>query len=486
MDVTQQKSVDQTAIQEGEVVFLRSAKEVGRLSYHFVGIGGSGMSGLAEMLHSRGYKVSGSDRIESETTKKLRRRGVKVNIGHDESYLDDIMNCLVVSAAVQADNPELKWAQERGILVRKYAEMLGEFSRQIDTIAIAGTHGKSTTTAWLAYTLYQADRDPSYVIGAEVEQLGGTSGAGLGKQLVVESCEYDRSFLNLHPWAAAILNIEIDHLDYYQDLAEIIGVFSEFSGRVTPNGLIVANGGDMNVLEALAGYQGRCEYFSTNGAAQWQVGDLEYHKGHGVFDLIYEGHNLGRVTLSMAGEHNVANALAVAALAHEAGLNSNEICAGLEGFAGAGRRMSYRGETGGVIILDDYAHHPTEIKVTLAAIRAKYEPKRLWCVFQPHQHSRTRFLLQEFAGSFGDADIILLPEIFFVRDSEKLKREINAEQLAEKIRGQGGQAHYLGDFGTIADYLTKNVKPQDVVVTMGAGDVWKLTDELMDRFRRDC
>ena len=486
MDVTQQKSVDQAAIQEGEVVFLRSAKEVGSLSYHFVGIGGSGMSGLAEMLHSRGYRVSGSDCVESEVTEKLRRRGVAVNIGHDASYLDDKMNCLVVSAAVKADNPELIWAQERGVMVRKYAEMLGEFSRQIDTIAIAGTHGKSTTTAWLAYTLYLAGRDPSFVIGAEVEQLGGPSGAGLGKQLVVESCEYDRSFLNLHPWAAAILNIEIDHLDYYQDLAEIIEVFSEFAGLVNHNGLIVANGSDINVLKALAGHEGRCEYFSTDGATQWQVGDLEYQQGHGIFDLIYEGQCLGRVKLSMAGEHNVANALAVAALAHQVGLSDAEIRAGLEGFAGARRRMSYRGEAGGVLILDDYAHHPTEIKVTLAAIRAKYEPQRLWCVFQPHQHSRTRFLLQEFAGSFGNADIILLPEIFFVRDSEKLKREINAEQLAEKIREQGGQAHYLGDFGKIADFLTENVKPQDVVVTMGAGDVWKLTDELMDRFRRDC
>jgi len=240
------------------------------------------------------------------------------------------------------------------------------------------------------------------------------------------------------------------------------------------------------VLEALAGRQGRCEYFSTDEAAQWQVGDLEYQLGHGIFDLIYEGQSMGRIKLSMAGEHNVANALAVAALAHEVGLSDAEICAGLEGFAGARRRMSYRGEAGGVIILDDYAHHPTEIKVTLAAIRAKYEPQRLWCVFQPHQHSRTRFLLQEFAGSFGNADIILLPEIFFVRDSEKLKREINAGQLAEKIREQGGQAHYLGDFGKIADFLTENIKPQDLIVTMGAGDVWKLTDELMDRFRRDC
>jgi len=483
MDVTQQKSADQTTIQEGEIVFLRSAKEVGSLSYHFVGIGGSGMSGLAEMLHSRGYMVSGSDLVESTATQKLRRRGVTVNIGHNESYLDDKMNCLVVSAAVQADNPELKWAQKRGVRVKKYAEMLGEFSRQIDTIAIAGTHGKSTTTAWLAYTLFQAGRDPSFVIGADVEQLGGPSGAGLGKQLVVESCEYDRSFLNLHPWAAAILNIEIDHLDYYRDLAEIIGVFGEFAGRVNQNGLIVANGSDINVLQALAGYDGRCEYFSTAGAAQWQVGNLKYQKGHGKFDLIFEGQSMGRVRLSMAGEHNVANALAVAALAHEVGLSHAEICTGLEGFAGAGRRMSYRGEAGGVVILDDYAHHPTEIKVTLAAIRAKYEPRQLWCVFQPHQHSRTRFLLREFAGSFGDADIILLPEIFFVRDSEELKREINAEQLAEKIREQGGQAHYLGDFGKIADFLTENVKPQDVIVTMGAGDVWKLTDELMVRFR---
>ena len=484
MEVIRQKSLEGSVEQEG-VVFLRGMKEVGILSYHFVGIGGCGMSGLAEMLHGRGYQVTGSDMAESEATEKLRQDGVPVNIGHSVAGLNDKTDCLVVSAAVPDDNPELVWARENGVLVRKYAEMLGEFSRQINTIAIAGTHGKSTTTAWLAYILKRAGREPSFIVGAQVDQLGGPSGAGTGEQLVVEACEYDRSFLNLHPWAGAILNIERDHLDYYQGLDEIIEAFGEFAGRVKKEGLVVAHGSDMNVLEALTGREGRIEYFSMEGPAQWQAENLEYQRGRGMFELIYEGRRLGRVKLALAGEHNVANALAAAALAREAGLNAEEICGGLESFTGACRRMSYRGEAGGVIILDDYAHHPTEIKVTLEAISAQHQPRRLWCVFQPHQHSRTRFLLEEFAGSFGVADVVLLPEIYFVRDSDALRREINARQLAEKIAQQGGEAHYLGEFGNIVDYLHENVERGDVVVTMGAGDVWKLTDELMDRLGRD-
>jgi len=363
--------------------------------------------------------------------------------------------------------------------------MMGEISRDMHTLAISGTHGKSTSSGWLAYILKQAGQDPSFVIGAEADQLGGGSGAGSSEHLVVEACEYDRSFLNLHPRAAAILNIERDHLDYYSGLDEIVQAFGQFAQMVSDDGLIVANGSDDNVVEALAGIQTPCEFFSIEGPAQWQAKNVEFDRGRGRFDLVYQGRTLGRVRLELAGRHNVANALAVAALARHVGLSDLQICAGLEGFTGVARRMTLKGRVNGIVILDDYAHHPTEIKTTLEAIRMRYEPRKLWCVFQPHQHSRTRFLLQEFAGSFGAADIILLPDIYFVRDSEALRREVNAAMLAERIVAEGGEARYLGDFDNIAENLCQNTQAKDVIVTMGAGDVWKLADELVYRLGRD-
>ena len=465
------------------VVPLRKRNAVKHSNYHFVGIGGCGMSGLAQVLAQRGYRVSGSDISSSAVTDKLATRGIPVTIGHDPADLSEQVDCVVVSAAVKKDNPQWRCALQRGVRVYKYAELLGQISHEMDTVAIAGTHGKSTTSAWLAHLLTQAGKDPSFVIGAQVDQLGGGSGAGQGRHLVVEACEYDRSFLNLQPAAAAILNIEADHLDYYRDLDEIIEAFNHFAQRLRPHGLLVANGDDENVTQALKDCSGDCQFFSLKSAAHWQAQRLEFEAGHGCCDILAQGRTLGRVKLGVPGRHNVANALAVAALGRQAGLSDAQICAGLESFAGAGRRLTYRGTAAGVVILDDYAHHPTEIRATLAAIQGKYQPQRLWCVFQPHQHSRTRFLLREFAGSFDQADIVLLPEIYFVRDSEDQKQAINAEKLAQAIAAQGRQAYYLGDFTRIAEHLCRGVQAGDVVVTMGAGDVWKLTDELICRLR---
>ncbi len=444
------------------------------------------MSGLAQVLRRRGQIVTGSDKTASPTTERLEELGIAVHIGHDVESMPEQMDCLVVSAAVKADNPELAWAVEHGIPVFKYAELLGHLTRQMPTLAVSGTHGKSTSSGWLAYMLHQAGRSPSFVVGAHVTQLNAGSGAGTGGRLVVEACEYDRSFLNLHPWAAAILNIEADHLDYYKDLDEIVESFSDFASRVQPTGLLVSNSDDPLVRRAIQSSSARCESFGLNGSADWQPGNLAYENGMGRFDLLYQGRNLGRVKLTLAGRHNVANSLAVAALSRLCGLSDNEILAGLDNYGGVGRRMTFKGTAAGVTILDDYAHHPTEISVTLEAIRSRYQPRKLWCVFQPHQHSRTRFLLNDFALSFQQADVILLPEIYFVRDSEELRREVSARQLAEKIGRQGGEARFLPEFEEILEYLCRQVKPGDLVVTMGAGNIGNLADELICRLGRDC
>ena len=472
-------------VESAEVVLLRPDRLRKTLSYHFVGIGGWGMSGLAQVLHQRGHRVSGSDLQSSEVVEKLGRRGISVDIGHCADWIGPNVDCVVVSAAVGQDNPEWVRARQLDIEVCKYAQMLGRLSRGMKTLSVAGTHGKSTTSGWLAYLLHESGLDPSYVVGADVEQLGGGSGAGKGELMVVEACEYDRSFLNLRSHVAAILNIEADHLDYYRDVDEIAGAFGEFAALTSDDGLLVANADDANVAGALAGWQGRCEYFSLTGKGDWQAGNLSFENGQGCFDLMYRDRKLGRVKLMMAGRHNVANALAVAAMAQSVGATSEQICRGLENFVGVGRRMSYKGKVEGVVIMDDYAHHPTEIQVTLEAIAAQYQPRRLWCVFQPHQHSRTRFFLDEFASSFRNADIILLPDIYFVRESEQLRRDVNARQLVDKINQNGGQSRYLGDFEHILNELCREVRTGDLVVTMGAGDVWKVADELVCRLGRN-
>lgn len=441
------------------------------------------MSGLAQVLHEHGHQISGSDAQSSEVIQRLGRRDIPVSIGHDAGKLPAGIECMVVSAAVKADNPEWDWARKNNVRVMKYAEMLGELSGQMDTIAVAGTHGKSTTSGWLAYMLKEAGADPSYVIGADVEQLGGGSGAGQGEALVVEACEYDRSFLNLRPHVGMILNVEADHLDYYRDLDDIIGAFGEFSRKVMPNGVLVANGDDENVARALADYSGIVEYFGRSEKAHWRAENLDYEKGHGCFDLVSYGKVLGRVKSGLPGEHNVSNALAAAAAAWAGGLSAEPILEGIKKYVGVERRMSYKGCVAGVVVMDDYGHHPTEIQATLATIKAAYRPKRLWCVFQPHQHSRTRFFLDDFAVSFGQADVVLLPDIYFVRDSEKSRRQVSAEQLAQKINLNGRRAEYLGEFSSIIDYLADEVQEDDLVVTMGAGDVWEVADGLICRLR---
>jgi len=497
MDTTKAKH-NHKQYNQGNLLFLRPEQDTMVKKYHFVGIGGCGMSGLAQVLAQLGERVSGTDMQDSSVLQQLQQRGITIQVGHNASAVPKDVDCVVISAAVPDDNPELVCARQQGVRVCKYAQMLGEVSRRVKTLAVTGTHGKSTTSGWLAHVLQHAGLEPSFVVGAEVDQLGGGSGAGRGEYMVVEACEYDRSFHYLRPKAAAILNIEADHLDYYRDLDEIIEAFATFARLVDKNGLLVLNADDENILRIFRGTSGvkdkspletRCQWLSLQGRGDWQAENVSMERGQGCFDLTYQGQKLGRVKLALAGRHNVANALAVAALAREAKLSAEQICAGLESYRGAGRRMSFKGEYQGVVMLDDYAHHPTEIRATLEAIRARYcnpqGPGRLWCVFQPHQHSRTRFFLDEFALSFRAADIILLPDIYFVRESEQLRREVTALQLAEKISANGGQARYLADFTRIVDELASQVRPGDVVVSMGAGDVWKVIDELICRLGRD-
>lgn len=448
---------------------------------HLIGIGGCGMSGLAAMLLKRGARVSGTDAVASAELARLAERGAKVTTHQRAEDLPSDADLVVVSAAIPADHPERRAAARRGLKIIKYAELLGMLMAPCHGIAISGTHGKSTTTAWLAYTLKQAGLDPSFVVGATVAQLGGGSGVGDGPYFVAEACEYDRSFLNLRPRQATILNIEEDHLDCYDELSAIRAAFAEFARCVPPDGLLVVNGDDANCRLITAGLPAEVQTFGTTDGVAWQAAKLDIEDGYYTFDVRYGGQLLGRTRLGIPGRHNLYNALATVAHARACGVSWEQTAHTLATFRGAHRRLELRGVAGGIRVLDDYAHHPTEIRATLQAVRERYTPRQLWCVFQPHQHSRTRFLLEDFARSFSAASEVVVPDIYFVRDSERERERISATDLVERITGQGGRARYLGDFGAIVELLAARARPDDVVITMGAGNIWKVADELVQR-----
>jgi len=453
--------------------------------FHFIGAGGIGMSGLAQLLIKHRATVTGSDQAHSEVIAELCRIGAQIKVGHDPANLGPDVDAVVVSAAIRPDNPELKLARQRGLKVYKYARMLGELSNHYDAVAVAGTHGKSTTSGWLVHCLKQAGLEPNFIIGAKINQLGSTFGVGAGKCFVAEACEYDRSFLNLAPRIACILNIEADHLDYYRDEAEIVEAFCEFAARTRPGGVVIANGHDSNVAKVLERIRGRhqCLTFGLDECCNFYAANIKLRDGLPGFEIYHDGRVLGPAEISLPGRHNVLNALAVTAMGLSIGIEPGRLLELLPDFTGTDRRLTFKAQLRGITVLDDYAHHPTEIRASLQAIRQRYRPARIWCVFQPHQYSRTRFLLDDFAESFKLADVTIVPEIYFVRDSHAARELVNAEVLVERIRANGSQALFIGDFERICEHLKDCTSCGDLVVTMGAGDIWKVADEYIQWLR---
>jgi len=450
-----------------------------------VGIGGSGMSGLAAVLLRWGASVTGVDAVLSRPVQQLAQRGARVYAENGAHKLPDEVDVVVASAAIRDTHVDLVEARRRSVPTIRYAELLGMLMSRRHGVAIAGTHGKSTTTAWLAYVLRTAGMDPSFVVGAELVQLGVGSGVGDGPHFVVEACEYARSFMNLSPKAAAILNIEEDHLDYYPGIAEIASAFGDFAGLVPADGLLVVNAHDARCRGVAERSAAPVQTFGLDGEPTWSAADVAVHDGCCAFDLLRSGSRLGRVRIGLPGKHNLMNALAVSALATHLGVSFSDVREGLGSYRGVRRRLELRGVADGVRMLDDYAHHPTEIRATLLAARERYQPERMWVVFQPHQHSRTRFLLEDFARSFDLAEHVIVPEIYFVRDSERERELVCAEDLALRVRQRGRDALHIPDFQQIVELLVARVKPGDVVITMGAGDIWKVADELVRRLRAD-
>lgn len=470
-----------------EVLDSRKLASFAGKRFHFIGAGGIGMSGLVQLMMKNNAVITGSDQCGSSVTDKLCRLGADIKIGHKAEYLGDDTKSVVISAAITESNPELAAARQRGCEVFKYAQMLGKLMDYYDGVAIAGTHGKSTTSGWLSYSLRNAGIDASYLVGAEIDQLESSCGTGENKIFVAEACEYDRSFLNLRPKVSCLLNIEADHLDYYRNEDEIVDTFVQFAINTRADGVVIGNGQDANVAKVLSKLGGfvRYETFGLEKYCNFCAQNIELVGGYYSFDVYHNGCDLGRVEISLAGEHNIMNALAVIAVAYNLGEDITKVFRVLPDFTGINRRLMFKDRVNGVVVLDDYAHHPTEIKASLKAIRERYQPGRIFCIFQPHQYSRTRFLLEDFAESFKLCDVAIVPEIYFVRDALENKQQVNSQVLVDKLRSHGSEAVFIDSFAGICDYLKSNVVAGDLVVTMGAGDVWKVADEYIQWLRRD-
>lgn len=439
---------------------------------YFLGIGGISMSGLAEILHSKGFLVSGSDMKESKATNHLLKRGIKIYIGHNYENITDDIDLLVYTAAVKEDNPEMIAAKDKGIKIIDRAELLGEVMKSYESaIAVSGTHGKTTTTSMISEILLSADADPTISIGGILPSINGNIKIGNSKYFIAEACEYFDSFLKFNPLVAVILNVEADHLDYFKDLNQIQTSFKKFAQRVRKEGTVVINKEIENldyIIDSL-----KCNvvtYSSTDKKADWTAENIIHvDDGKNSFDAVFKGEVMGRVSLNIPGNHNIANALAACAAASSVGMDMKSIIKGLGNFGGAKRRFQFKGSFNGTVVIDDYAHHPTEVRTTLEAAK-NVKHNKLWCVFQPHTFSRTKAFLNEFANSFENADNIIIAKIYAAR--EKDTGEISGQDLAEKIKNKGKNAIYIDNFEQIEEYLIRNCKQGDMLITMGAGDVY--------------
>jgi UDP-N-acetylmuramate--alanine ligase len=449
---------------------------------HLIGIRGAGMRGIAVALAAKGHRVTGSDAAEAPDSCRLAAAGIRVVRGHDAENLPADADLVIHSAAIREGNPELAEARRRSLPVVKYAEALGGLMALSRGIAVAGAHGKTTTTGLLAWTLAQLGADPTFVVGGEVPELGGSSRVGKGEFLVAEACEYDRSFHRLRPEVAIVTNIDEDHLDYYSDLAEITAAFVEFGRLLPPRGLLATlNEHGRTFLEARL--PAPVVTVGIEKDADWVARDCAPLPGGTLFTARYGARDVARVRLQLPGYHNVLNALLVMAVSTHLGFDPEAAGHAMGLFRGVGRRFDVKWNYGDLVVVDDYAHHPAEIRACLASVRAAWPNARVWVVFQPHQASRTRFLLREFASALHTADRVVVPDIFFARDSEEERRRISSRDLVMKIRNLGTKAEHVPDFPEIEEYLLAELRPRDVLVTMGAGDVYRVADAIVARLK---
>ena len=453
---------------------LKSYKNV-----HMVGIGGVSMSGIAEILQNWGITVTGSDSTQSAITDELNKRGIKVTIGND---IDSVKNAdiVVYSAAISKDNPELVEAKKLNIKTMERANFLGEITKCYNnTVTIAGTHGKTTTTSMVSLAFLEAGLDPSIQVGAILEEIGGNNRVGNSENFIIEACEYVESFLKFSPKSAIILNIDNDHLDYFKTFANVKKAFIKYVELLPEDGILVVNGDDQNCLDLQKHTKARCvTYGITNKHTDFFAVNIVFDEnGFPQFDVYQNDKFYARIKLSVPGMHNVSNCLACIAMCHEYGISSIDIQNALVNFKGADRRFEYKGMINGAKVFDDYGHHPTEIVATAKSLMNKKYNKS-WVVFQPHTYSRTKNLLDDFAKALLNFDNIIIVDIYAARETNTYG--ISSKDLVDKIQSFGTAARYIPDFNECVDYIKTNVKPNDIVMTLGAGTVTKIGPMLVE------
>jgi UDP-N-acetylmuramate--alanine ligase len=445
---------------------------------HFVGIGGIGMSGIAEVLLNLGYHISGSDLKETEVTRRLQALGCDISYGHRKENVKEA-DVVVVSSAIRNGNPEVEVAEQRLISVIPRAEMLAELMRMKYGVAIAGTHGKTTTTSLIATVLAAGGLDPTVVIGGRLNSIGSNARLGQGEYLVAEADESDGSFLKLMPTIAVVTNIDPEHLDYYHGIEEIKETFLGFLDKIPFFGLAVLCLDHPNIQSLIPRLKKRFTTYGLTTQADFQAKEIVFEGLSTSFDVIHHHQEIGRLKIRMPGLHNVYNSLATLATAFELDIPFKTVQETLRDFSGIQRRFQIKGEKKGILIVDDYGHHPVEIMATLEAARSGWE-RRIVAVFQPHRYTRTQALFQEFLTAFNDADILIVTDIYPA--GEDRIEGVEAKALVEGIREYGHKdVTYIPDKKEIVDHLLRIVTQGDLVITLGAGDIWQVSDELVKR-----
>lgn len=447
---------------------------------HFIGIGGISMSGLAEILLEEGFTVSGSDTKESPLTLHLIQNGAKIFYGQKASNIIDGIQVVVYTAAIHEDNEEFMEARRQNLPMLSRAELLGQLMTNYRTsVAVSGTHGKTTTTSMLSHVFLEGELDPTISVGGILPAIGGNIRVGASELFVTEACEYTNSFLHLFPKIGIILNIDADHLDFFKDLDDIRHSFRKFAELIPEDGTLIINGDIEDLSYITDGLACNVLTFGTSPEMDYCAVNISYDQnGNGSFDLIRHGEKGERIQLSVSGEHNVYNALSSIATADLLSIPSDLVQAGLLSFKGTNRRFQYKGLCNGFTIIDDYAHHPTEIEATLKAA-AHYPHQSLWCIFQPHTYTRTKSLFDGFAQSLSHADHLILADIYAARETDTLG--VSSEQLAEAAKAYGCDAIYLPSFEAIEDYVLSHCQKGDLLITMGAGDVVNIGENLLNK-----
>ncbi len=439
---------------------------------HFIGIGGISMSGLAEVLLEEGFTVSGSDNKPSPLTEKLEAAGVSVFYGQKASNITEGIDAVIFTAAIHEDNEEYQEAARRGIPMLTRAQFLGQLMTNYEMpIAVSGTHGKTTTTSMLSHILLKAQADPTISVGGILNAIGGNIRVGHSEIFLTEACEYTNSFLEFFPKIGIILNIDEDHLDFFKDLADIRRSFRKFAELIPADGYLVINGEIENLEEIAGNLPCKVVTYGMDSRMDYSAANISYDElGRVSFDFLKKGDFAERISLSVNGDHNVSNSLSALAAADILSIPADVSGRGLNEFGGTKRRFEYKGEVNGIAVIDDYAHHPTEIKAALKAAES-YPHREMWCVFQPHTYSRTKALFHDFT------DALLLADIYAARETDTLG--VTSEALAEELREKGADAYYLPTFEEIEKFCLENCQKGDMLITMGAGDVVNIGEALL-------